>query len=136
MLIVSMIPFFSGSTGFSISGKGLLVFTPSLLIAVLFWVTKLETRIDSAGIHTQFKPFRFFSKDFSWDEISNCFVREYSPISEYGGCGVRGFGTARAYNVSGDTGIQIVTRNGNRFLIGTNKPGEAKKVLKYYQNKF
>ncbi|MBT8319422.1 MAG: hypothetical protein KJP01_04760 [Gramella sp.] len=135
MLIISTISFFSKSSGFELNNHGMIAFILSLLIAILFWATKLETRIDASGIHTQFIPFNFFRKNFRWNEISNCFVREYSPISEYGGWGVRGFGTAKAYNVSGNMGIQIVTKDAKKFLIGTNKPEDEKKVIKYYQNK-
>ena len=54
---------------------------------------RLETRIDEKGIFTYFRPFGFTKKFFSWDEIRECYVRQYSPISEYGGWGYRGLGS-------------------------------------------
>jgi hypothetical protein len=38
-------------------------------------------------------------------------------------------------NVSGDIGIQLEFKNGQKLLIGTQKQAEAKSVLETYQNK-
>ena len=106
-----------------------------ILVTVFFLKFKLYTKIDSKGIKTSFKPTGFFKKEFKWNEISKCHVRKYAPVAEYGGWGIRGLGKAKAYNVSGNMGIQIFTKNKKSFLIGTNKPDEAKRVLKRYQEK-
>ena len=106
-----------------------------ILICVLLWNMKLHTKIDATGISTRFKPFPFFTRNYNWNEISECYVRKYSPLTEYGGWGVRGLGKAQAYNVSGNMGIQIVTKNQEQFLIGTNKPEDVRKVLQRYQEK-
>ncbi len=47
----------------------------------------------------------------------------------------RGIGRKKAYNVSGNFGIQIVTRDKKRFLIGTRKPDDARAVLLNYSHK-
>ena len=133
-LIITTIPFFKIGGGFNTNKWNFLGFVPVLLIIVMFLVIKLETRIDRNGITTEFTPFRIFKRHYNWSEINKCYVRKYSAISEYGGWGIRGFGTAKAYNVSGNKGIQIVTKNGDKFLIGTNKPEEADKVIKRYQD--
>ncbi|NQX76517.1 MAG: hypothetical protein HRT75_02160 [Gilvibacter sp.] len=74
----------------------------------------------------------------SWDEIESLYVREYSPIGEYGGWGYRlsfSKSTGRAYNVSGNLGIQIELKNGKRVLVGTRKKEEAEAVINYYTKK-
>ncbi|MUP46365.1 hypothetical protein E0K83_11480 [Gramella sp. BOM4] len=102
-------------------------------LVVLFWKLRLKTRIDATGISTRFVPLSFFKKHFHWKEIDSCYVRKYLPIQEYGGWGVRGTGKSRAYNVSGNMGIQVVTRDKRKFLIGTDKPEEAERILKRYR---
>jgi hypothetical protein len=57
-------------------------------------------------------------------------VREYRPLAEYGGWGVRGFGKNRALNVSGNFGLQLVMKDGAKMLIGTQKPQELEDFLK------
>jgi len=106
-----------------------------VIISFLFWIIKLHTKIDSKGIKAQFRPGSFFLKKFKWNEISHCYVRRYSALTEYGGWGIRGLRASKAYNVSGNMGIQIITKDQKNFLIGTNKPEEAKRVLKRYQEK-
>jgi hypothetical protein len=63
--------------------------------------------------------------------LTKSYVRQYSPIAEYGGWGLRLglFGKGQAYNVSGDKGLQLEFTTGQRLLIGTNKPEELNTVL-------
>ncbi len=105
------------------------------LILVMIWRSKLKTRIDPSGIKTVFEPFGFTRKEFLWNDISKCYVRKYSAITEYGGWGIRGLGKAKAYNVSGNMGIQIITKNNRKFLIGTQQPEQAEKAIKRYKEK-
>lgn len=110
---------------------GLLVgLAVNVLLTVLFYFFQLETQINDEGISVRFFPFSF--KKYSWEVVSKSFVRNYSPLGEYGGWGLRyGFsGQGKAYNVSGNMGLQLVLSNGDKILIGTNKPEELAKVLK------
>ena len=72
-------------------------------------------------------------RHFSWAELEEIYVREYSPISEFGGWGWRFGMGGKAYNISGDQGIQLVFKNGKKLLIGTQKPVEAAEALKRAQ---
>jgi membrane protease YdiL (CAAX protease family) len=108
-------------------------------ISVLFFF-KLTTKIDEKGIHYQFFPFHFSMKLIPWNEISKVGTRTYFPISEFGGWGLKGGfffnkGKGKAINVSGDIGIQLILKNGDKLLIGTQKKEAAKKVLETYKNK-
>jgi hypothetical protein len=42
---------------------------------------------------------------------------------------LRGFGSNRAYNVKGDQGVQLVLTNGDRVLIGTQRPQELESAI-------
>lgn len=106
----------------------------SMLLLSMIFLLRLHTKISSAGIVASFHPIPFFTRKFFWNEIDKNYVRKYSAISEYGGWGIRGLFPAKAYNVSGNYGIQIVTKNGHKFLIGTHKPEEVKNVLNKLHN--
>ena len=59
------------------------------------------------------------------------YVRQYSPIIEYGGWGLRFgiFGKGTAFNVSGNKGLQLEFINNKKLLIGTNKPDALTETL-------
>ncbi|MCI2230133.1 hypothetical protein MC378_13220 [Polaribacter sp. MSW13] len=123
------------------SDAGLLFFTFVMLcFSILIFIFKLSCRIDENGIHYQFFPMHFSTKTIKWSELKTAKVRTYLPLSEYGGWGFRSgfFGNkakGKAFNVSGDVGIQLEFKNGKKLLIGTQKKEEAKRVLETYQNK-
>ena len=103
-----------------------------VVISILLFSMKLHTHIDKAGISVRWKPVGILNKHFRWDDMEECYVRTYSPIREYGGWGLRGSSKNRAWNVSGNSGIQIVMKSGKKFLIGTHEPESAKKVISRY----
>lgn len=117
----------------SMTNMQLLIASGLMLLFTLAVLTlKLETYIKKDGIYVRFFPFHLTLKKYSWDNIQRFSVRQYDPITEYGGWGFRfGFLTkGMAFNVSGNKGIQLVLKNGSRLLIGTNKPDEASETLK------
>lgn len=107
-----------------------IVFGVTLLIAVLFISLRLDTLITRDGVYVKFSPFYLKFRHYSWDQIHSLYVRQYSPVGEYGGWGLRGFGSNRALNVSGNTGLQLELKNGDRLLIGTRKAEELAEVIK------
>ncbi|KUJ50146.1 hypothetical protein [Chryseobacterium sp. JAH] len=101
------------------------------LICLLFFIIKLETKIDALGIRVRLFPFHFQFKYFPWKSIEKAYIRVYSPLMDYGGWGLRlGFlGRGKAYTVSGDLGLQLVFKDGKKLLIGTQKSVEIKKFI-------
>jgi hypothetical protein len=99
------------------------------ILIYLFSKARLITQVREDGIYVRFTPFQRSFKRFEWDRIDHLYQREYHPVKEYGGWGVRMGPSGRAYNVSGITGIQIVLKNGNRILIGTHMPDDLSQVL-------
>lgn len=102
-----------------------------VLVIVLFLTIQLRSRIDEAGIHYKFVPWHFQEVHIGWDEIDKAYIRTYSPLKEYGGWGIRkGFGKiGRAFNISGNVGLQIELKDGKRILIGTRQTNEIKQTL-------
>lgn len=124
----------SEETTIIVSIISLLVAFPIVFALLLL---RLDTRIDEKGIYTYFRPFGFTSKFFAWKDITQCYVRSYSPLKEYGGWGMRGFGKrAKAYNVAGNQGIQITTKEGKKFLIGTQEPKNAQSTINQLFTKY
>ena len=91
---------------------------------------RLETEIDQTGVYYRFKPFHLKKHFLAWEEIESAYQREYKPISEYGGWGIKNsFRNGKAYNVSGNRGLQLVLKNGKKILVGTQKPEELEYAL-------
>lgn len=55
-------------------------------------------------------PFHINYKYFPWQDLYRVFVRQYSPLVEYGGWGIRFGSKGRAYHVSGSWGIQLIRK--------------------------
>ena len=113
--------------GDSPAPNGVLIVILVFLFVMLwgYFSLKLEVWIDQEGIHYRFFPLIFKNKLISTVEIQRFEIRKYKPILEYGGWGVRrGFGRKwqRAYNVSGNIGLQLYLTNGKKVLFGTQKP--------------
>lgn len=110
-----------------------LILVASLLLAITLFMRliSLETSITNEGIDIRFFPLIFRKRHFSWNSIKHAHVRTYAPIREYGGWGLRyGWsGRGKAYNVSGNQGLQIEFMDGKKLLIGTKKPTELREVI-------
>ena len=112
------------------SNLGLLLFLCfMLLFNLLFYFLKLETAITEDGIYVRFFPFHQKFKFIDWEIITKSYIRKYKPLLEFGGWGIRyGFG-GKAYNVSGNEGLQLEYNESSSLLIGTHMPDELKAVL-------
>lgn len=106
-------------------------FGVTAIIFILFFIIKLETKIDELGVRVRLFPFHLQFKYFPWKTIQKAYIREYSPIGEYGGWGLRLglFGKGKAYNVSGNMGLQLIFNDNKKLLIGTQKSQEMRKFL-------
>ena len=108
---------------------GIFAFVVPLLVALLLAVFRLETKIDETGIYYRFFPYHKKMNKIEWDNVGQIFIRKYRPLMEYGGWGVKWGLSGRAYNVSGNMGIQIVYKDGKKLLLGTKQPEEASNII-------
>ncbi|MBQ4803289.1 hypothetical protein J8L88_10555 [Aquimarina sp. MMG015] len=69
---------------------------------------------------------------YDWGSIKQLYIRKYDPIYEYGGWGIRMNirGKGKAFNISGNIGLQLEFLNNKKLLIGTNKPEKLSEALK------
>jgi hypothetical protein len=86
------------------------------LPALLLWM-RMETDVYPDRVEIRVAPFTH--RTITAGQIAGAAARTYRPLREYGGWGIRGFRSNRAYNVSGNQGVQLVLTNGNRVLIGS-----------------
>lgn len=115
-------------------------FTLLLPIGVAFLIgnMSLSTRIDDQGIQYRFFPFHLSYRKVRWSELEKCFIREYNPITEYGGWGYRiSFSRKKgtAHSVNGNIGLQLEMKDGKKILLGTQKKAEMEQTIGKYFNK-
>jgi hypothetical protein len=105
----------------------------SIFILLMDWLllnVKMETTINNEGIWYRFYPFLVKKRFINWNDIDKAYLRDYKPIIEYGGWGIRFGFSGRAYNIRGNHGLQLVFRDGKKLLLGTQKPEELESLLK------
>lgn len=104
----------------------------AILGGLWFYSMKLVTHIDVNGIAVNYKFIPFATRVIAWQKIENIQIVKYSPFKDYGGWGVRYSKNGWCYNVSGKFGIKLKYKNGNHFLIGTQKLELAQQIIKKY----
>ncbi len=96
-----------------------------ILVGLLFFTARLETEVRGDGLYVRYFPFHIRFKRFGKEQLERYYPRVYKPLREFGGYGLRcSFkrGGGRAYNVSGNHGLQLVFRDGRKLLIGSQEP--------------
>ncbi|MEY5046824.1 MAG: hypothetical protein RLZZ175_183 [Bacteroidota bacterium] len=111
-----------------------LVFSWSIfiLVSLLFYFIKLETKYDEKGIHYKMTPFHFKYKFIAWEDIQTYEIKKYNPLLDYGGWGIKQSMTGKgiAYNIVGNLGLYLILKDNQKILIGTQKAEELKSFLK------
>jgi len=88
----------------------------------LLYSLRLTTVVDQRGIEVNLWPVR--RRHISLAEIRSVAARDYNPITEYGGWGLRLGLKGWAYNVSGRRGAQLELSKGFPVLIGSQRADE------------
>jgi hypothetical protein len=102
-----------------------------IAIAALFLFLKLETYVSRDGIYVRYFPFHIRFKRFAPEDLSEYYARQYKPLWEYGGWGIRySLRNGKAYNTSGNQGIQLVFKDGKKLLIGSQKPEQLEAAIR------
>ena len=102
-----------------------------IAISALFFLLKLQTEVRPDGIYVRFFPFHIHFKRFAREDLSEYYARQYKPIREYGGWGIRySIRNGRAYNVRGNKGVQLVLSTGKKLLIGSQNPEQLEAAIR------
>jgi hypothetical protein len=108
-----------------------LIFAGSIisLLFLLLMNLKLETRIDQMGVSFKYFPFINAWRKYPREKIHSISVLAYSPISDFGGWGIKGNTTTKAYSILGDKGLLLDVGEKKKILIGTMKAKELEDYL-------
>lgn len=88
-------------------------------VAALLYSLRLETEVRNDGIYVKMWPLHQSFRQIHWSEIERYEPRQYNPLREFGGWGIRWAPGKIAYNVSGNQGVWIERTNGRSLLIGS-----------------
>lgn len=103
------------------------------IITLFFLRLIVEVRDD--GLYIRYMPFHFSYKQFLDKDIKYFETINYSPIKRFGGWGIRvNFNGQRAYNMDGNKALELHFKN-QIIVIGTRKPDELNKALKFLKEK-
>ena len=92
----------------------------------LMWAARLVTEVRDDGIYIRFHPIHRGFHGYLWEEVESFEARTYRPVRDYGGWGIRSGPGGKAYNVSGNRGLQLGLRGlrSGQVLIGSQRPEE------------
>ena len=118
-----------GDNPTSDTGMSILLVLFGILLPLFMYSLKLITEVRQDALYVRFYPFHFSFKHYPYTGMRSYKVREYSPLREYGGWGIRYGRKGMAYNVSGDRGVQLEFNDGKSLLIGSQRPEELERYM-------
>lgn len=93
-------------------------------VAVFLYSLRLETEVRADGIYLKMWPLHRSFRRTSWAEIERYEPRQYKPLREFGGWGIRWVPGKIAYNVRGNRGVWIERTNDRSVLVGSQRPDD------------
>ncbi|RKG82741.1 hypothetical protein D7W79_01695 [Corallococcus exercitus] len=99
-----------------------------LLLVTFIASAKLVIRVERTVLSVRFFPFT--QQRYPLRDVVRWEVRDYRPMAEYGGWGIRWGRGGRAYTVSGHRGVQLELRGGRKVLLGSQRPDELAAALR------
>ncbi|ACM58328.1 hypothetical protein HALDL1_03650 [Halobacterium sp. DL1] len=98
-------------------------------IAGLIYSLRLQTEVRTDGIYFRMWPLHWSFRQIPWSETEHYEAKQYSPIREFGGWGIRWAPGKIAYNVSGNQGVWIEQTNGRSILLGSQHAEEFSSAI-------
>jgi hypothetical protein len=90
---------------------------------LLVWHMRLTVEVSPEAILIHYLP--LIERSIPLSEIRAVRARQYSPLLEYGGWGIRGWWRGRTiYSVSGNQCVEIELKSGRSVAIGSQRAGE------------
>jgi hypothetical protein len=105
------------------------------LIFLFIFNLRLETRIDQNGISFKYFPFIRSWRKYPKESIKTITVINYSPITDFGGWGLKGNKTTKAYSITGNQGLLFDVGENKKIMIGTMKAKELEEYLSTWKEK-
>ena len=91
-------------------------------------IVRLATEVQPGLLSVRLIPFR--GRHIPTHDIQAAYSREYSPMREFGGWGIRlSANGVKAYNAHGNVGVELVLVDGRHVLVGTQRAEELLDAL-------
>jgi len=103
-------------------------------IILLIYKIRLKVEIKTDGLWFSFPPLLRKWRCIKREEIESFEVRTYRPVAEYGGWGIKGSSRNKAYNISGNVGLQLLLKNGRKVLFGTQESQAVEYAMRKMMN--
>ena len=100
----------------------------TLVVLVVLLAARLVVDVDREQITIRFRVI-WPTRRIAIRDVRRAYVLKYRPIIDYGGYGVRLGLKGWAYNVSGNHGVLVETKNGSRLMIGSQRPNELEAAI-------
>jgi hypothetical protein len=146
---VSIIPFLIGIYTQEVLGKNfgnnpgstelfvfVLILNILLVGGLILLMVRLQLTVEvrNNGLWFKFPPLSPKWKSFKKEDIAKFEIRVYRPVSEYGGWGIKGTRKNRAFNVSGNVGLQLYLKDGRKVLFGTQQKQGIERAMQKLMN--
>ena len=104
--------------GSALVGGGFLLFYVTM--TSIFMCLDVEVRADHLFI--SFGPVRLVRKRIQFADIESAKAVTYSPIREFGGWGIRGWGRRTAWTIRGNQAVRVKLVSGKEVYVGSRFP--------------
>lgn len=106
-----------------------------LFIGGLFFSMKQTIRVDEQGVHYKQVPLINSFKTIPWVNIQNWELKEISPLTDFGGWGIRYTGSKTGYIMQGDFGLELNTGKKRRIVLSVMNRGEVERMMQKYSGR-
>jgi len=113
---------------FTVITSVLALVSVALLLSYLINKVRLKLKITSKGIQYKMVPFLRRKRMLKWKDIAACSVIQ-SPTYNTADRRLITNIIERKITLTGNNGISVLTKSGERYLIGSKNPEKLKKVL-------
>lgn len=103
-----------------------------VIISIGLWIlTKLQLNVavTRKGINFKMSPLHAKKKQLKWDEIEGVEIIETPKIAGLRENNMK-YWYEKKFTLSGRNGVSVITKDGERFFIGTRKPAGLKRSIK------
>lgn len=94
-----------------------------------FYRMSLTTEVKPGEVRVRFWPFHLRPVKIPLHLVRDYELITYNPIADYGGWGIRWGFRGKAYNMSGNEGVQLHFYNKKPMLIGSQRAQELYKAI-------
>ncbi|MFD2246044.1 DUF6141 family protein [Pontibacter ruber] len=109
---------------------GLVVLLVGVGLPLFFFRMRLITKVLPGEVRVRFSPFQLKAVRIPLHLVRDFERLVYNPIGDYGGWGIRWSSKGKAYNMSGNEGVQLYFYNRKPILIGSQRSLELFEAIR------